>query len=826
MIDSENDVHHAPISAPSTGSANARAYVDLELERINEAVAMRTQTPMGKAAANALEPLDLEGTERARILGMEALALHNQGEPLPVRTSEDVTEAIKRLGVAGVLSGPELRAVADVLSMARTLRRFFAHRAERQLRLSEVLATDPSLDRVEDEVRRCFDPDGTLSDAASPRLRELRAEHKVTRERMLSRLDAVMQKYGQVLQDNYVTEREGRYVLPVRSDSHERFPGIVHTTSATGATLFVEPRVVVPLGNRLKMLEGDLIREEHAIYAQLSGHLYEKYASVEAAAQAIARADLLKAIAVFAEDLGLRYAEFAPLSVMNLQNARHPLLLLDCLERKQDDGRSLGLSEAKKQVVPSDLCIESGRALVVSGPNAGGKTVALKTMGLSALMTRMGLPVSCLEGSTVGYFAQVLTDVGDDQSLQKNLSTFSAHIRNMAQILSETSPQALILLDELCGGTDPREGEALAAGILDSLCARGGATVVTTHYEGLKALAVSDGRFRNASVGFDQDKLSPTFQLQLDVPGRSSALAVAKRHGMPSTVIERADRFLSHDHQSFEDVVKRLNEERAGLEFAKHALLDREREMRETKAEVERELERAKERARKALDDDLTQLEERLRRARQDLHEAQAVLRERKNDREGLREASKKIDQVAQATASVRRDADADTGALPVAEPKPGMKIKLRKLGREGEILELVGDKHARVTVGVMKLLVDRSELLPIEDVHVADRVNSRNRKRGMQRGEQAGLEVALQTTDNTCDVRGMRADDALAMTVSFLDRSIGERRQVVFIVHGHGTGALRDQIRQELTGSPYVAYFRAGGPHEGGDGATVVWLS
>ncbi len=246
--------------------------------------------------------------------------------------------------------------------------------------------------------------------------------------------------------------------------------------------------------------------------------------------------------------------------------------------------------------MPSDLAVETGHAVVISGPNAGGKTVALKTMGLAALMVRAGLPVACDEGSRIGLFEVVLTDVGDDQNLAKSLSTFSAHVQNIASILGETRPGALVLLDELAGGTDPREGEALAAGVLDSLCARGGAVVATTHYEGLKALALADDRFENASVGFDLATMTPTFRLALGVPGSSSALAVASRFGLPSTVIERATRFLSREEHNFEALVKRLNAERAALELARRAAESREQAAREKEAQLEEEIAAAKDR--------------------------------------------------------------------------------------------------------------------------------------------------------------------------------------------------------------------------------------
>ena len=433
-----------------------------------------------------------------------------------------------------------------------------------------------------------------------------------------------MSRYEAVLQDRFVTEREGRWVLPVRNDAHERFPGIVHATSSSGATLFVEPRAVVPMGNRLKVLEADVKREEEAVYARLSALVSDALPSVDAAARALAIADVRAATARLAHEQALVFPEIVDEPRLDLKRARHLLLALDL-----------------PHVVPSDLVLQAERAIVVSGPNAGGKTVALKTMGLAALMVRAGIPCRAPRGAPSGLFDVVLTDVGDDQSLQKNLSTFSAHVSNLAAILLETTRGALVLLDELAGGTDPREGEALAAGVLDSLCARGGAVAATTHYEGLKALALADSRFVNASVGFDLATMTPTFQLAMGVPGSSSALAVARRFGMPGTVIERAERFLTREDQSFEVVVKKLHDERAALELARAAAEERETEARHLRTRLEGELETARSREKRALGEEARELMDRLRRAREDLREAQARLRAKKVEPESLREAER-----------------------------------------------------------------------------------------------------------------------------------------------------------------------------------------
>jgi DNA mismatch repair protein MutS2 len=630
---------------------------------------------------------------------------------------------------------------------------------------------------------------------------------------MLSRMQDLMARYESVVQDRFVTEREGRWVLPVRADAHERFPGIVHATSSSGATLFVEPRAVVPMGNRLKVLAAEVRREEDAAYARLTALVADALPSVEAAAHALGLADLRAAIARLARDIGLSQPTLVDEPRVDLRDARHPLLALETA-----------------RVVPSDLAIEAGRAMVVSGPNAGGKTVTLTTLGLAALMVRAGIPVACAAGSTMGLFDVVLTDVGDDQSLQKNLSTFSAHVSNLADVLGETSRGALVLLDELAGGTDPREGEALAAAVLDSLCARGGAVAITTHYEGLKVLAAADARFQNASVGFDLATMTPTFRLAVGVPGSSSALAVARRFGIPAPVVERAERFLTREDQSFELVVKRLNDERAALELARTAAEATGREAVEARERLEAELVALRGRERRALSEEAAELMERLRRAREELRAAQARVRSRRVDVQGLREAEKVIDRVAgevalggpvdRALGRVAEPAKADEGA-PVHNPRRGDRVWVTRLRAEGEIVEVLGGGQVRVAAGPLKMTVALADLRsvpevgrppPLPSVRMATRT--------------AASENPIQTRDNTCDLRGLRVDDGVSMATTFLDRALNEGRDVVFLLHGHGTGALREALRRELSGSPYVARSRGGGPDEGGEGVTVVWLA
>ena len=775
------------------------------------ALAERCAGPLGRALALAL-PFSQSRQEAREWLeqAAEATRLLVQGRALPAGDVDDVGEAIERARAGGVLAPQDLRSIGRLLGAARALRRFLASRRTELPRLFDACSTDPTLDEVADEIAGSFDADGTLADSASPRLRDLRREWHAARQRMLARMEELMNRYEGVVQDRFVTEREGRWVLPVRSDAHERFPGIVHATSGSGATLFVEPRAVVPMGNRLKVLEADVRREEEAVYARLTALIADALPSVVAAARALTLADVRRATAALAQQLELIVPDVVDEPRLDLKRARHPLLALDL-----------------PRVVPSDLSVSAGQAIVVSGPNAGGKTVALKTLGLAALMIRAGLPVACAEGSVVGLMDVVLTDVGDDQSLQKNLSTFSAHVKNLGHVLEDTSPGALVLLDELAGGTDPREGEALAAAVLDSLCARGGAVAATTHYEGLKALALGAPRFVNASVGFDLATMTPTFELVMGMPGRSSALAVAQRYGLPSTVLERAERFLLREDQGFEALVKRLHDERAALELARRAMEQEAAESAVLRARLSAELEAAKAREKRALSEEGADLLERLRRARDDLREARARLRSKKADATTVREAERAIERVAGEVALGGALERGVSNGSPLAEPPPvgevrkGMRVWVPKLRAEADVVDVFGDGSVRVAAGPLKLTVARADLRAAAPREPVAAPPPKPPVRAV-----LAEHAPIPTSDNTCDLRGLRVDDGIGMATNFLDRAVGAAHPVVFLLHGHGTGALRDAVREELSRSPYVARYGAAPPDQGGEGVTVVWLA
>lgn len=788
----------------------AKTLTDLAWDELSEAVASRCTGPLRERLGAV--PIE-DGYERAATILTEAREAHRLmelTEPIPLEGIREIGPSLDRLERGGDLDGPELRAAASTLGAARVLRRFLGRNKATAPALHAACSTDPTLDDLQEELQRAIEPDGTLADSASPELGKLRTEVGNLRARIVARLEQLLLKHADVVQDRFHTVREGRYVIPVRTDAHEKLPGIVHGTSGSGATVFVEPRAVVNQGNRLKMAQAELDREIARILGILSGRVRDRLAVVRAAVAALDRADLRNAAARLATDLGAVVPELKREPAMRLVDARHPLLVLEGGE-----------------VVPNDLEIEAGRGLVLSGPNAGGKTVSLKLLGLAALMARAGLPVPAGEGSAVGYFAPVLSDIGDEQSIQKNLSTFSAHVRNVVRVLDATGPTALVLLDELATGTDPNEGAALACAILDSLLRRGGAVALTTHYERLKAMGVDDERIRNASVGFDVEAMAPTFRVRLDVPGSSSALAVAARFGMPAGVVERARELIPEQSQTFDSLVRQLEERYLALDREREAAVEVRREAEKLRERAEAELEKQRRRDKKKLSEESEEVLAKLRQAKAELKEARKALRDREqHDPEALRAIRSRLEEAGEQARSVEA-ATAEPAPEPPAVGRPvtaplevGQRVYVPRLRSEVTVMDPPSKGRVRVGAGPVKLWVQVSEVRALDEGAAAE-------EEAPAPAPSPPRVEERRTSDNTLDLRGMRVEDALPMTESFLDRMFGASEPVGYILHGIGSGALRDAVREHLAShaGQYVRRTRAGTIEEGGDRWTVVYL-
>lgn len=784
-----------------------KTLADLEWEQVERAVAERCRGPL----RNTLElPLadSFDETAKALAEAEEAWALIERADPLPLEELPDIRSSLRHLEREGVLDGPALRDIRRTLRAASFLRRFLGQRKDSVPYLHHACAVDPTLEGLEEELAMSIGDDGSILDSASAELAQLREEAGNLRGRIIRKLEDIIQKRSAILQDSFYTMREGRYVVPVRADAHERFHGIVHGSSASGATIFVEPRELVERGNRLKMAQAELEREERRILAALSDLVRQYVPQLAAAADALDHADLRNASARLAVDLDGCFVDLCEEPRIALRRARHPLLVLRGIE-----------------VVPNDLELAGGQALVISGPNAGGKTVALKVLGLAALMTRAGLPVPVEAGSRCGFFSPVLAAVGDEQSLARNLSTFSAHLVTLRSVLQQSGERVLVLLDELAGATDPEAGSMLACAVVEALVRRGAAVAVTTHYEALKALAAERDEMHNAAVGFDFDEMAPTFRMAMGVPGSSNALEIARRYGIPGEIIEDARRRLPEHSRSFETLVSKLDaatkaslEERSTLR-AERASVEQERE------QLERRRQELRAREARGLGVEAQRLVDRVRQLHEELRRAKAALRERPEP-----EAVATADETLREGGELLGDIDARRRAL---EPKPvetsqlqadrvgvGDRVWVDRLRSAAEVIEGPARGKVRVSAGMMKLWVD------LDDLRALKQVGEPPQREPKVSGARPKPKQAVRTADNTLDIRGLRAEEAVALVQSFLDRMYGAAEPSAYIVHGIGTGALRDAVHDHLCrDDTYVEGFRPASQDEGGPQVTVVSL-
>jgi len=763
----------------------------------------------------------------------EARDLASRDARLPVGGISEIGDAIGRVRKAAALDATELVAVATTARSFAKLRTHLRQHAQVAPRLAVVGEALADLGHVYHPILEAFDVDGRLVDHASDALGPLRKTLASIKAELDRRMITLLsdERFAPYLQDGYVTQREDRYVLPVRTDGKGFVRGIVHGTSQTGQTLFIEPDEIVDLNNRMKLAECDVADEERRILVKFSGWVAEEADGFEHSAAAAELLDVIAAAAIMADDTAASEPILDAAPRVALLHARHPLMLL-----------------AERRCIANDIAIDAGHTLVVSGPNAGGKTVALKTVGLAAMMARAGLHLNAESGSVMGWFTDVRCDIGDAQDLARDLSTFSGHMVNLKELLATAGQGSLVLIDEVAVGTDPDQGAALAQAVLEALAERGATCIVTTHYERLKALGTDDGRFGNASVGFDLARLEPTFKLHLGTPGSSGAFAVAQRMGIATPVVARARELLGTQSARIEDMLASLADQRRRIEEERAALL----------AEIEAlEGERAASRMQRETSRMRFEKEQRtvhnealfaLKAARKEIDDVRREVRAKAAvaTAEDVKEAQRKLAPASNAVAKHEPKRAQLPGTPARAEQLvQGAPVIVPRLGR-AEVVALAPDDKVEVRVGSMRALVPVAEVLI--DSHRGRRAEKaaaagrKDTQRGtgfaqddgdeklgpgivLVDGVPAGGRVTARTIDSTIDVRGQRADEAISIVDRFVDESMMAARDAVFIVHGHGTGVLRSAIRGHLGVHKAIEKFRAGEPNEGGDGITVAFL-
>jgi DNA mismatch repair protein MutS2 len=788
----------------------------LEWPLLLERLAAHCTSRVGAAAMRATEPEStLEGTRLLAARARDAVALDALGESLPLRDFPDVSAALSRATKGGTLAGSELVGVARLLGVAGAVRNFADERSERFPALFAAVASEPRLDALARSLDNALEPDGTVSDHASPELREARARVREARDALKARLEGCLKTHADLLQGRYYTERDGRYVLPVRADAHLRVEGIVLGSSASGGTLFVEPREATEQGNKLKLKLAAVEREEERVLAELTRAVAAQAESVERALEAAIEADRLAALALWARSARATVIEPAADDAIDLRQVRHPLLVA-----------------SGTGVVPNDVRVRGGHALVISGPNAGGKTVALKCLGLAVWMARSGIPIPCDEGSNVGWFTTVLADVGDEQSLERSLSTFSAHVTRLAAITREAAPGTLVLLDEVASGTDPEEGAALAAAVLEAITGRGAAAAVTTHYERLKELAATPGPLENASVAFDFERMEPTFRLTLGVPGPSSALAVAARFGLDPGVLRRAHELLPDRAREREEAVKRLEQERSALERERAELRGELALATAARADLERERERALSQVDAELGREARELSAVVRAARTEVRDARQRLRQAGLEPAALREVERTVSRAAthvalggtleqHAKAAAAKQSGKPAPKVDITAFQTGATVRVKKTGTLALVESPPERGSLRLRAGAIRLTLSLDEVEPA----VAGPRATQNKVARRAKPGTPSLADAVRTASNTLDLRGTRVDEGLARLDAFLDVMMGEGEPVGFVLHGHGTGAMKEAAREHLASSPYVQHCRSAEPGDGGDAFTVFWM-
>jgi DNA mismatch repair protein MutS2 len=612
-------------------------------------------------------------------------------------------------------------------------------------------------------------------------------------------------RFAGAIQDAIITTRDGRYVIPIKAEARAQVPGVVHDTSASGQTLFIEPMDVVELNNRWRE---HILAEQHEIdriLDMLSAKIGDRAEGLRLSVEAVAAIDLAMAKALLAFDMkasqpvlwegGPASETGHPTHRVALKKARHPLL-------------------DPATVVPIDIELgESFRALLITGPNTGGKTVALKTVGLLALMAQVGLYIPASEGSVLSVFPAVFVDIGDEQSIAQSLSTFSSHMRTVIAMLRQITPDSLVLLDELGAGTDPQEGSALARAIIAALLSAGPLIIATTHYSEVKAFAYSTPGVENASVEFNVATLAPTYNLTIGVPGRSNALAIARRLGMPDEIIDQASSYVDPEEVRADTLLEDIRTKQTQSEEALARAAETEAEIRQLRRMISRELREAEE-ARQ------TAREEALAEAEAELAEARQLLKRLQRDREAVRVTSEQVEQrrleAQQADESVR-EYKRTRASRPLPQTgerqiKVGDRVSVPSLGQEGEVVDLDGDE-AEIQLGTLKLR------------HPISGLKRLGRSRTSEQERRVSQFIQPEFVPIEIDIRGNRAAEVEGMLDRYLDNAYRSGLPTVRIIHGKGTGALRQVVRDYLNASPIVASHELAPAAEGGDGATIAHM-
>ncbi|MBI2207457.1 MAG: endonuclease MutS2 [Candidatus Rokubacteria bacterium] len=789
----------------------------VEWNGLRALLARETRTPMGKDRALSAEPATDPATIAAAIaLTAEARDAYSVAGPPPLEFVPDVRPVLDRSLVGGaVLDGSELVLMLPVLDAGPRLSAYGRVARDPAPRVATLTDALPNLRDLRDALGNALDEDGAVTDHASTRLGQVRRDLRTRRKRLVQEFERKLttSEADRLFADRFVTVRHGRYVLPVRAEARGRVRGIVHDRSQSGQTLFVEPEEFVDANNELVELEREESQEVTRVLGELTDAVRVHRADIDVLVEAIGELDWVFARATLANRMQATAPVIDEDRTVALRDARHPLLVAQAWQ------------DPSRPVVPMDLILDADRPLlVITGPNAGGKTVALKSLALLALMAQTGCHVPAAAGSRLPAFASLHAIIGDDQSVAENLSTFSAFVKQAREVLAEAGPRSLVLLDELGAGTDPDEGAALARAILEALDAAGALVVASTHLEPLKTFASTYPRARNASVEFDAERLAPTFRLRYDVPGQSYALAIAGRLGLPEALIERARGHRSEDAARMSDLLAQLDEH-ARREAATARTMDAAaRETAARLAAAEAREAAAEARARDIVARAKTEATTLLTEIRRTINTEWERLKKNRT-KPALEDSRRRLRDVAARILSVAPPA----APAPTAEREaivPGARVRADHLGLEGDVVSVAG-AAATLRAGAVTVRVPVAALRVIPATTATEGRGAPRVPRGAPSAGGLGAISGppVRSVPIELLLLGKTTDEARDIVEKYLDDAFLAGLGTVRVVHGKGTGALRKAVRDLLAAHPLVESFRDGEPAEGGHGATVAQL-
>ena len=788
----------------------------LEWQRLCQNLATFAATKLGVVAARHLRLPDTQAQSESLLA--QTKEIYNLEQQLDsgwnFKGIKDVGASLERAGIRGILSAQELLDIATTLAGMRYLRRLIDANEE-LVTLSELVADVRTYPEIEQEIHHCIDDRAEITDRANPKLAGIRSEIKNLRSRIYTVLQGIMQRNSTAIQEAVITQRGDRFVLAVKPGQKETIKGIVHDVSSTGSTYYIEPNVIIHLGNQLRQKERQEQREEEIILKGLS----DKVAGVQEDLERVLIAATILDLATARARYGLWLEANPPRFIdpeqedTTLRRLRHPLLVW---QQRHEEGTA---------VVPIDVLVKpETKVVAITGPNTGGKTVTLKTMGLAALMAKAGMFVPAQVPVELPWFDVVLADIGDEQSLQQSLSTFSGHIRRISRIiqaLQANNGNSLILLDEVGAGTDPAEGSALAIALLKYLAEHGLLTIATTHYGELKALKYQDARFENASVEFDDSTLQPTYRLLWGIPGRSNALTIAQRLGLNTEIIQEAQSLVgTGSAEDVNQVIAALEaqrrEQEAKANEAGKLLEQTERFYAEVSAKAS--LLQEREQSLKVYQEQAVQ--DAIAQAKKEVASVIRRLQQGEQTMQKTQQATEALDLI---TSQELAKTQTPQAAKPSYKPQVGEKIRIPRLNQTAEVLS-IDEETEQLTVrfGMMKMNVAMLEIESLSG-QKADPKPKETKKKSLAETQRQKTPVLVRTSRNTLDIRGQRVDNAEIEVDNAIAKAI--EAGVLWIIHGKGTGRLRQGVHEYLQRHSQVEKFELASQKEGGAGVTLVYL-